>query len=86
MEFLFCLAEKWRMDRVKIFEEQFAKGCHVAILLICFFPEYRYSGLVYVTFANFEPQHHEQIEFGDGSICSCHLSVFEQRGRLLGGR
>ncbi len=42
--------------------------------------------MVYVILASFEPQRHQLVEFGEGNFYSCHLNVFEQRGRSLGDR
>ncbi len=44
------------------------------------------TGIVYVGLGSFGPQHHELIKFRKENICSCHLGVFKQQGRLIGGR
>lgn len=50
---------------------------------MCFFYDYEYPGVVYVSLDCFEPQCHEPVKFRKSNISSCHFDVFEIQGHLL---
>lgn len=77
-EFSICLAEKWRISRLRIPDKQFAKNHQKAILLICCLDGYKYPSVINVSFASLDFQRHKLIKFREGNIYSCHIDIFKQ--------
>lgn len=74
-KYLFSLAEKWRISRLEILEEEFEIEHQKTILLVCFPKDHKYPNVVYVGLASFELQRHNQVEFGKKNVCPCYLCV-----------